>query len=266
MFWILLSLSEGHLQKGITGFEWVPIPTLLDLVTFYIVPFGYLPDYAIKPVIPRHARVLIPLIAMIISFLILKYRGINRRNVIMLGAIALFGPAVFLAVSRNWPFSIWAPRQMVGPLIAFVVIVGIALTLVKSWAKILLGFILIAWCIVNVPNGFPETLYPPYRFIASLILEKYPGVEVFVQERFIGTPLEYYLNKKVNYFKNNGDIGSSEQAIFVCRSAQCDKLGRIKLDYSLLETRTINWWGENWAARKKEHDSSIEIHFLRKMQ
>lgn len=107
-----------------------------------------------------------------------------------------------------------------------------------------------------------------YRKLSAcpLILEKYPDQDIIVQDRWIGLPLKYYLNRKVNYFKNE-KLDTSGQSIFVCRPCKRDKIKRIELDYSLLQTQDINWWRENcWEEKRENFYFTIKIHFLRRLQ
>jgi uncharacterized membrane protein len=163
VFWILFCSINAPITKGIIErVAWIEKPTVFNFVGLYIVaPFSLSGFSSIKSTI----KVLVPLIALIIalimSFMIIKHQDVNRRNIILLSALALFGPVVALTVSHYGPVSIWAPRQMIGSIIFFVYLIGLALALFRGWLRILLGLTLVVWCILNVPNAFPENSKPP---------------------------------------------------------------------------------------------------------
>jgi len=116
--------------------------------------------------------------------------------------------------------------------------------------------VLIAWCILNVPNAFPENSKPPWRFIAGLIVQKYQDQKIVVQESWVGRPLSYYLNKDIHYLNNSTNyLDKKKQFIFVCRPFASDKLDEIQSKYKVIETETINW-GRN-------REKGINIHFVR---
>lgn len=95
----------------------------------------------------------------------------------------------------------------------------------------------------------------PWRFIGSLISQKYPTYDIIVQEPWVGESLDYYLNKDIKYL-NKKLLNKTKQSIFLCRPLRCDKLKDIQVKLRILDTKTINW------GRNKE--KTIHIYFLEK--
>ena len=249
IFWILLCTINEPITKGVERVAWIDKPSLFSFVSLFISPFGF-------SLIEGTTKLLTVLIVIILSSIVIKHHSVDQNNVIFLGALALLGPlAVFLG-SHYGPVSVWAPRQMIGPIIFFVCLVGLALALFRGWMRTLLGLALIAWCILNVPNGFPENSKPPWRFIAGLIAQKYQDQKIVVQEPWVGEPLSHYLNKDIHYLNNlTNYLDKKKQFIFVCRPFASDKLNEIQSKYEVIETETINW-GRN-------REKAINIHFVR---
>jgi hypothetical protein len=252
IFWIALCSINEPIMKGIERVAWIDKPNFFAFVSLYISPFGFSP-------IEGTTKLLIGLVAIILSSIVIKHCNVDKKNIIFFGILALFGPLVAFFASQYGPVSVWAPRQLIGPIIFFVCLIGIALALFRGWMRILLGLVLIAWCILNVPNAFPENSKPPWRFVASLIAQKYQDQNIVVQERWMGEPLRYYLNKDVHYlnnFKNGFD--RAEQFVFVCRPRVCDKLSEIQSKYKILDKETINSKGGEYR--------TIYIYFFEKVK
>ena len=235
IFWIALCAMNGPIMKGVERVAWIEKPNFFAFVSLYISPFGFLP-------IKGSTRFLVGLIAVILGPIVIRYRSVDRKKVALFGVLALFGPLLTFMVSYYGPVSVWAPRQLIGVVIFFVCLIGVALALFRGWIRTLLGLALIAWCIFNVPNAFPENMKPPWRHIAGLIAEKYRDQKIVVQEPWVGEPLSYYLNKDIHYLNNFKNVLVREGPfVFVCRSFASDRLNEIKSKYKILETETINW-------------------------
>jgi hypothetical protein len=235
IFWIALCVITGPITEGVERVAWIEKPDLFSFVSLYISPFGFSP-------IKGGTKLLIGLIVIILSLVVIKYRSVDQKNVIFLGALALLGPLAVFLVSLYGPVSVWASRQLIGPIIFFVCLIGLALTLFRGWLRTLLGLVLIAWCILNVPNAFPENSKPPWRIIAGLISLKQHNQKIAVQEPWVGEPLSYYLNKDIYYLNNSeNSLGREGQFVFVCRPFACDKLNEVQSKYKVIETETVNW-------------------------
>jgi hypothetical protein len=235
IFWIALCSVNEPITMGIERVAWIDKPDLFSFATLYISPFGFSP-------IKGGTKLLIGLIAVILSSIVIKYRSVNREKVVLFGALALFGPLAVYLVSLYGPVSVWASRQLIGPIVFFVCLLGLALALFRGWLRTLLGLILVAWCILNVPNAFPENSKPPWRIIAGLISQKQHNQKIVVQEPWVGEPLSYYLNKDVYYLNNSeNSLGREGQFVFVCRPFACDKLNEVQSKYKVIETETISW-------------------------
>jgi hypothetical protein len=248
IFWIALCSVNEPITMGIERVAWIDKPDLFSFATLYISPFGFSP-------IKGGTKLLIGLIAVILSSIVIKYRSVNREKVVLFGALALFGPLAVYLVSLYGPVSVWASRQLIGPIVFFVCLLGLALALFRGWLRTLLGLILVAWCILNVPNAFPENSKPPWRIIAGLISQKQHNQKIVVQEPWVGEPLSYYLNKDVYYLNNSeNSLGREGQFVFVCRPFACDKLNEIQSKHKILETETIHWG--------RHREKTINVHFV----
>jgi hypothetical protein len=235
MFWVIFCSISEPITKGVERVAWIDKPNLLSFASLYISPFGFSP-------IKGTTKLLIGLMVIILGSVVIKYRNVEPKHVIFLIVLALFGPLVAFVVSHYAPVSVWAPRQLIGPIIFFVCLIGLALALFRGWLRTLLGLVLIAWCILNVPNAFPKNSKPPWRMIAGLISQKQHNQKIAVQEPWVGEPLSYYLNKDIYYLNNSeNSLGREGQFVFVCRPFACDKLNEVQSKYKVIETETISW-------------------------
>jgi 4-amino-4-deoxy-L-arabinose transferase-like glycosyltransferase len=247
-FWLILLLLYSSNVPITRMVGWIEKPTLFSFVSLFLTPFDFLP-------IEGSTKVLVALIALLLSFIIIRRKNINRKNVILLCALALLGPLIAFTVSHFWTVSVWALRQMIGPIIFFICLLALALALIQRWLKIPLGLILVVWTILNVPNAFPENSKIPLRSIANLLSQKYPSHDVIVQTPGIGEALGYYSNKEISCF-NKENLVTREQSIYVSHPFLRENLEEIRLNYRILETQTISW------GRGKEH--TIRLHLLEK--
>ncbi|MDD5531056.1 MAG: glycosyltransferase family 39 protein [bacterium] len=235
LYWIIFSSLLQNI--GIIGekISWVEKPNFLSLIKIFIEPFGWSP-------FPGASKWMIGIIGVVFVSLIINWRNINSKKAILLATLAFFGPVVILIISAYGHFSIWASRQMIGEIIFYIVLLGLALSTLPKWLRIILGLILISWCIVNIHNEFPENSKPPWRYMANLISEKYGGYYVVAEEGWVKDPLQYYMKEKVNYF-NQEDIKNQRKAIFVCRPDKCDRLKDIQSTHIISDKKIIHWSG-----------------------
>jgi len=248
-YWIIFSSLLQNIGRLGEKILWIEKPNLLSLIKIFIEPFGWSP-------FPGASKWLLGIIGIIFVSLIINWRSVIRKNAILLVTLAFLGPAVVFIISVYGHFSIWASRQMIGEIIFYIVLLGLALSTLPKWSRIILGLILISWCIVNIHNEFPENAKPPWRYMANLISEKYSSYYVVAEEGWVKDPLQYYMKGKVNYFDQE-DIKNQKKAIFVCRPDKCDSLKVINLSYKIINKKVLSWSGY-----KRICTNEIVLYFL----
>jgi len=251
LFWIFFSSllqNVGRLEEKIS---WLEKPNLLSFINIYIEPFGWSP-------FPSASKWLLCIISLILISLIIKWKVINRRNVILLIALAFFGPVLIFIISVYGSLSIWASRQMIGEITFYIILLGIAFSTLRKWPRIILGAILVSWCIANIHNEFPENAKPPWRYMANLISEKYTGYYIIVQDGGIKEPLQYYLKREVSYFSPE-ILKTQEKVIFACYPDRCDRLKEISLSHKIIDKKVVSW-----SRYKRITTNEIILYFLKK--
>lgn len=233
LYWVFTQSLLLNIGKTAKEMSWIDKPSLQSFIELYIEPFGW-SHFA------GGTKWLVGILGLILLFIIIRWRTINRTNTTLLAVLTFFGPIFAFIFSVYAPFSIFASRQIIGELIFFILLLGVALSTLPRWPRIILGLILIFWCTINISNGFPENIKPPWRYIANLISEKYAGYYVIVQEGWIEGPLQHYMKKEVNYF-NPERLKTQTHAIFICRPFRCDKLKDIKVSHKILDKQDISW-------------------------
>jgi uncharacterized membrane protein len=251
LYWIFSSSllqNVGRLEEKI---YWLAKPNFISFLNIYIEPFGWSP-------FPGASKWLFCIISLILISLIINWQVINRRNVILLTALAFFGPIVIFILSVYGRFSIWASRQMIGEIIFYILLLGLALSTLPKRPRIILGMILISWCTINIHNEFPENAKPPWRYMANLISAKYTDYYIIVQDGGIKDPLQYYMKKEVNYFSPES-LKTQGKVIFVCYPDRCDRLKEISLSHKIIDKKVVSW-----SRYERISTNKIILYFLEK--
>jgi len=262
--WIAFCSLGQPLTEGIDRAGWWGKPSLYTAATLFLDPFG-----------ASQVRGANYMAAAVLAFLMcMTFKGIqrsDREGMILLISLSLSLPLVSFALSYLIPVSVWAPRQMVGSLVCYVMLSGLALTFVRVRLSILLAMLLIIWCIANVSQAFPVNSRPPWRAIGSVLSQKYPEHQIFGQEWSVLYPLQFYMqsNQKVysvdevyvgskNHARPWGRVlappsdvdkayvGSKDHAVYVCRPTSCEQLNEMKQHYTMENSLTFTWGNKDF--------------------
>jgi hypothetical protein len=237
--WFIAALSDS-ISRGIDPSRhvaWMTPPTFVDLVRFYLSVFGE------TPVLRMHwlLVLLAALGAASIRYRVLP-RDVGARH-LLLFLIAFGLPAVVYIVSISGPASIFASRQLLQSTVAFVIVIGLCLTMLPRTLAAGFWLILLAWTAASLPTAFPHNTKPPWRDVATKLDEQYASMPVVAQERWVVRPLSYYRTSgSVRLWSDLGEKEKTGRLLFVCRKFQCSEVETEPLQSR--RSLVANWrWG-----------------------
>jgi len=237
--WLLLSVRENFHMQGLEDrIGWLQQSTLFNLADFFVHIPGPLPGS-----IPRSTSVFVLLSALVILPISWKCKPDVRKQYLLIAILAFFGPIVAFVISRYASISIWSPRQLVGPAIFFIVLLGFGIDLHQRWLRGLLASLLVGWCIIALPAELSLSRQPPWRAIVNLLQQKCPNCDVFMQEGWIMVdPLRHYLQREVHTVEDyTSRVDKTKPIVFLCRPAYCDHMPALERYMKLEESQSVHW-------------------------
>jgi 4-amino-4-deoxy-L-arabinose transferase-like glycosyltransferase len=254
--WILIlgrNLLPGHgkLQENI---GWIPRPSFFTLISYQVSLFGWLPAQ-------RTGRILLVLCLVVLSSLVFRYRSVEKTTLLFVGTSALLQPFVLFVFSVFGPISIWATRQVIGSALFLICLFGIAVGLHHRFASGALAVVLVGWCVVALPDAFPEHSKPPWRSIADLVDRKCNTCDVVGAEKWVSFPLGYYAKRAIQDFPDyDSRVGQTERVLFLCRPVRCEALNSFLPRYKEAERNRISW-----SLQSPSSTEVIDIYLLEKV-
>ena len=252
-------------ERGQTGLDWILKPTPIDLPAFYIGIFGRL------PIEGKLKFIFVALLLLVFVFLVAstvrRYKSVDLRVALTLIALSLFAPVAAWIISRFGPKSIWASRQLIGSAVFFICLIGICMTisLRRRWVGVVIGSVLLMWCIFTLPEAFPQHSRPPWRSMARTLSDKAGGEDVFGEEPWTVVPLRYYSRDNRIYdwsdYENQPD--TADRLVFVCRPTRCEKLEAFTNVYRIRDTDVMSFGS---AGGTQDSSSIIDIYFLERQK
>jgi hypothetical protein len=233
---------------------WLSKPELADLPTFYLDIFGLLP-------ITGTARILVIILALMLASILISWQNVRWAWIFSMVFLIVFPVATIWLISRYGPISVWAPRQLIGSAVAFICLIGVAIGLHRRWPAIILGMALLVWCVLTLPDAFPEHTKTPWRAIVRLLDENAADYEIVAVDGWVANPLRFY-SRRNNIFDWNqwqSRLGKTDRVLFVCRPIRCEELKKFARDY-----RASNVTNIEWKRAKDTPSSTIQISFLEK--
>jgi 4-amino-4-deoxy-L-arabinose transferase-like glycosyltransferase len=231
-----LSLLAAHLgERPAARIQWIGRPELVDLLRFFLGLCGYLN-------LDGSTRILILLYVLALAGLFLRRQIIRSPTALLVNALALLGPVALWIASRFGPFSIWAPRQLIGAAAFFFVLIGMGLGEYRRGIRYTAAALLVLWCLLTVPTEFPSHSRPPWRSIAAVIDSEPPDTAVVASEAFILEPLAYY-SRRVLYSDTSpgGAAGHASRYLLLCRPSYCPARDELARRHRLVREGSIDW-------------------------
>jgi hypothetical protein len=237
--WFVAALGEPILRGIVPSghVAWITPPTFVDLVRFYLSVFGETPVLRM--------RWLLVLLAALgtasIRYRVLP-RDVDARHLLLL-LIAFGLPAVVYVVSVSGPASIFASRQLLQSAVAFVIVIGLCLTMLPRPLAAGFWLILLAWTAAALPTAFPHNIKPPWRDVATKLDGQYASIPVVAQERWVVRPLMYYRKSgSVRFWRDLGEKEKTGRLLFACRTFRCSDVETEPLQSR--RSLVANWrWG-----------------------
>ncbi len=248
-------------ERGQTGLDWILKPTLIDLPAFYVGIFGRL------PIEGKLKLILIALLLLVFAFfvasILIRHKSVDLRLALTLIALSSFAPVAAWLISRFGPKSIWASRQLIGSAVFFVCLVGMGMTIClrRRWVGVVLGSVLLMWCIFTLPEAFPQHSRPPWRSMARTLSDKAGGEDVFGEEPWTVVPLRYYSRDNTIYDLSDRENqpDTADRIVFVCRPTRCEKLEKFTNVYRIRDKEVMSFGSAGGA---QEPSTIIDIYFL----
>jgi hypothetical protein len=229
--------------------QWIERPGVRHLPAFYTDVFNR---------IPGTSWILVLVIAVVMSSLVWRWRSADRRAILAVAALTVCGPVSAWLLSMFGPVSLWAARQLIGPAIFFMCLVGIAIGLHRRWVGAALGGVLVAWTATSLV-GFPGYFDPPWRTIALFLDESARG-DVVGQEPWVVQPIRFYSARgRIYEWKDYaGQVGHVEEVVYVCRLPFCEGLKQLVAgSYRPARTEVFHW-----GSGEPAPGGGIRIYFL----
>lgn len=222
--------------------SWIARPTFTDFCRFYVSVLGDGPGIRWQNGL---LALLVFLLAAYMVYRFLSQKPFDARHAIIL--LVAFGvPLIVYEVSIRGPVSIFLSRQLIAAAIAYIVVIGLCLSVLPRTLAAAILLVLVFWAALSLPQGFPKYMNPPWRNIASLIDTHFGSQTVVTQEYWVQLPIEYYRKSggRVLPWNQLGKLKGDRGFLFVCRpvDARCSELTEnhaLKSHLSLV--RTWRW-------------------------
>jgi hypothetical protein len=196
--------------------NWIEAPTLQLFVSFFVSIFGE------SPLLRGRYLVLgLVVLAAVYVVNVARKRHIEREHLLLIALGILIPTGVFL-LSALGDKPIFVRRQLLGSAMAFVIVVALSCaTLPRAWCMAVLGA-LAAWCVVTMPDAFPQRNKAPWFEVSAYVESKYGARPVLIDEWWVGFPYSYYRKSGpiVDLDKTPEAIPAGD-ALYICRPRTC---------------------------------------------
>ena len=185
--WLLLAMGSQllHRTDPLPHIAWIERPATADLVWFYVGIFG-----AVAGVQTRWLLLLLTMLG--VTYYVKAIRYGLPRSALALTALSLGVPWVVFLLSFYGPKPIFVTRQLIGPALAFVGVLGLWTASWPRWLGRTALMVCLTWSAAAAPAAFPIHSKPPWRTIADYIDREYPEIPVRTVDVWTNIPLSYY--------------------------------------------------------------------------
>lgn len=203
----------------LTHIGWISKPPALALAWMFMSIFGSPPDLQTR-------WLLLLLCALGVAYLIslARRRCIPAEHALLLLVGIALPVAVFL-LSVWGPKPIFASRQLLGPALAFVAVVGLAIAALPTAFGAAMMAALLVWTAASLPEAFPENTKPPWRAITARLAASRGSMPVVASEGWARDPVDHYA--RAGLVTMLDDLTGKQRSgafLFVCRVAKCEAM------------------------------------------
>ncbi len=188
--WICVMGRELMPSSLAPNIGWVPRPTSWEIPHLYM---SVMEAYSI-----HGTRYVIVVLTLLILSSLLVYRNhVSWSSTILFAFLAALPLAAAMVISRHAAVSIWAPRELVGPIIAIFCLLALALAAHQRSVALILGSALIACSVAMLPAFLPHNTTPDWRFYAAAAKEMCPNCSIYTSTISEQISLGYYSGQPV---------------------------------------------------------------------
>lgn len=169
---------------------WIPRPTWADLPHLYM---SVMERFSI-----HGTRYILMALTMLIMSSLLFYRNrINWSWAVLLIFVAVFPLAAAFVISRHAAVSVWAPRELIGPIVMIFCLLALGLAAHRRGIALIFGSSLIVCSILTLPTWLPHNISPDWQLYAAAAREMCPRCPVYVPTVSDQIGLGYYSTQPV---------------------------------------------------------------------
>jgi hypothetical protein len=235
--WLIAAMAGAIFKQTdpLSGISWIEAPTPAGFVWFYVSVFG---ETGLRV---RWLLVVLSIlgVAYVGRLLMLRHIPVDQQLLVLAG---IGVPLFVYAVSALGPKPVFAERQLIGAAIAFVAIIGLGMaTMPRSLA---LGFLLtlLVWTAAALPRGFPHSVKPPWRDIATQIDTQYDSMRVVAEEGWVSNPLIYYRREgSIRLWSELSKDEKDGRFLLICRPFKCSDIETEALKSRRSQLETWQW-------------------------
>ncbi len=245
--WFVIAMS-GPVLDGVDPLQqisWMVSPSLLDFVWFYIGIFSEGPSWLQS----RWLLIILLLIGSAYMLHLIRKTRLPAEHVLFI-LVGIGMPLLVFGISVLGPKPIFAPRQLLGAAVAFVVLVGLCLATMPRAFALGITAVLLAWTIAGIPQAFPRNTKPPWKEMLAFIDDSYgTTTPIVAQESWITIPMMHYSKSKKVYIWNKLPEKEVDTYIFVCRptGSRCSRIEAEKYKKNSEIVATYYWGGRQTA-------------------
>jgi hypothetical protein len=188
--WLYVMGRELMPSSLTQNIAWIPRPT------WWEVPHLYM---SVMEAYSRHGTryIILALTMLIMSSLFLYRNRVNWSQTILFAFLAAFPLAAALVISRHAAVSVWAPRELVGPILAIFCLLALGLAAHQRGIALILGSALIACSILTLPAFLPHNTTEDWRSYAATAREMCPRCSIYMPTISDQISLGYYSSQPV---------------------------------------------------------------------
>ena len=170
-------------------------------------------------------------------------RRLANWEVAALAALAIVPTCIVFILSFHLQQSIWAPRQLIPSVLAFLLAVALFIEGLPQYARPLSGALLVLWAIAGYSDGLESRRTPPWLEIVRTIENNSQRATVLSESPWGLRPLSHYTNarriKIVDSKKYNANMNAP--LYLVCRFKACHAFLENHSLSGLREVRSDEW-------------------------
>jgi mannosyltransferase len=242
--WFLATLQlQGALLPQL---DWMGKPTYIDVAWYYVSMFG---DNSGLPA----SYLLLLLLPLVIgcTTLFVRTRSIpSELWFLFLLAFAL--PFLIFALSIWGPRSIFASRQLLGPAVAFMVLVGIGMQSLPPRMGFGVALLLITWTGVGLSREMPHVTQVPWREIAAGVDTLLGSTPLLTTDPYVARSLNHYRTKAGVLFEQDDLPAAAEKLFVACRPFDCAPLDDVRLNGRKILLESWHWGSPGRTANTRQ--------------